>query len=148
MTYTPKRDLWIFVLLMLVSLLLLGGGLALAVTFFWKRVPFLWVPGLILGSVGGLVLWSALGSGYEIDERHLILRLGPLRWRLALETIVEIYSTSRLRNDFGWGLALSLDRLRIKCRDRWLPFWISPEDKAAFIAELQRFNPHVKVIED
>jgi hypothetical protein len=148
MTYPAKRDLWILVLLLLVSTFLLGGGMLLVGAFFWKRVPFLWAPGVILASVGSLVLWIALGSRYEIDERDVRLRLGPFRWTLPLDSIVDIYSTSRFQHDYGWGLALSLDRLRIKCRDRWLPFWIAPEDKAAFIAELRGANPNVKVTQD
>ena len=100
------------------------------------------------GSVLVIVLWVALGSGYEIDERDIHLRLGPMRWRLPLDSIEDVYSTCRFHHDFGWGLALSFDRLRIKCRDRWLPFWISPEDKAAFIAELRRANPYMKVTQD
>jgi|SRR6516162_1694473 hypothetical protein len=148
MIYSAKRDVWILVLLLLVSTFLLGGGMLLVGAFFWKRVPFLWVPGVILTGVGSLVLWVALGSGYEIDERDIHLRLGPMRWRLPLDSIEDVYSTCRFHHDFGWGLALSFDRLRIKCRDRWLPFWISPEDKAAFIAELRRANPYMKVTQD
>jgi hypothetical protein len=148
MIYPAKRDLWILVLLLLVSTFLLGGGMLLVGAFFWKRVPLLWAPGLILSSAGSMVLWIALGSGYEIDERDVHLRLGRWRWTLSIDSIVDVYSTSRFHHDFGWGLALSFDRLRIKCRDRWLPFWISPEDKAAFIAELRRANPQVKVTQD
>jgi hypothetical protein len=148
MVYPAKRDWWIAGLLVLISLIQFSGACLLVGVYFWKQVPHLWVAGLILGNVGGLLLWILLGTRYEIEERELSLRLGPMRWRLAIDSIVEIYSTHRLRHDFGWGLALSLDRLRIKCRDRWLPFWISPAEKADFIAELQRANPHVKVIRD
>ena len=69
-------------------------------------------------------------------------------WTLPLDAIEEVYSTSRLKADVGWGLAWSLDRMRIKCRGRMLPFWISPDDKAGFIAELLRAQPGLKVIED
>jgi hypothetical protein len=148
MIYPAKRDWWISMLLMLISLVQFSIAGLLVVTYFWKQEPHLWVPGVILANVGGLLVWILLGTRYEIDEMDLLLRLGPLRWRLAIDSIVEIYSTSRLQNDFGWGLALSLDRVRIKCRDRWLPFWISPENKADFIAELRHANPHVHVIQD
>jgi hypothetical protein len=148
MTYPAKRDVWISMLLMLISLVQLGVACLLVGAYFWKQVPHLWVPGVILANVGALLLWILLGTRYEIGEHDLILRLGPLRWKLGLDTIVEIYSTNRLRNDFGWGLALSLDRVRIKCRNRWLPFWISPESKTDFIAELRRANPHVQVVQD
>jgi Bacterial PH domain len=148
MIYPAKRDVWISVLLMLVSLVQLSGALLLVGTFFWKHVPHLWVPGVILANVGGLLLWILLGTRYEIGEKYLVLRLGPLRWRLPLEAITEVYSTSRFHNDFGWGLALSMDRVRITFRNRWLPFWISPENKTDFIAELKRANPHVQVVQD
>jgi len=148
MIYLAKRDWWITALLALISLTQLSVSGLLIGIYFWKQVPHLWLVGVIVANVGGLLLWILLGSRYEIGEKELILRLGPLRWRLALDSIVEIYSVSRFRNDFGWGLALSLDRMRIKCRDRWLPFWISPENKADFIAELRRANPQIHVIQD
>src|SRR6266478_2251460 len=136
MIYPPKKDLWILVLLMLVSLLLFSGAVLFVGVAFWKHVPALSVAGIIFGSVGILLVWLLVGPFYEITETHLILRLGPFRWRLPLDTIAEVHSTCRLGYDFGWGLAFSLDRVRIKCRDRLLPFWISPEDKAGFIAVL------------
>jgi hypothetical protein len=148
MIYPPKRDLWLLALLILICLLLFAGAFLLVGASFWKRVPGLWVPGIILGTVGTLLLWFLVGSFYEITESHLILGLGPLRWRLPLDTIAEVYSTSRFHHDFGWGLAFSLDRLRINCRDRLLPFWISPEDKAGFIAELVGARPDLKVTSD
>lgn len=148
MIYPPKKDMWVFALLMTVSVFLCGGAVLLVVRFFWKHEPFLWVPGVILGSAGGMLVWILAGSVYEITETDLILRLGPLRWRLRLEAIEEVYSTTKLQNDIGWGLALSSDRIRIKCRDRFMPFWISPEDKSGFIAELVRSRPGVKVTED
>ena len=148
MTYPAKKDMWLFVLLMLVSLSLFGGALLLVGASFWKHQPGLWVPGAILACVGGFLLWMLLGSFYRITETDLILRIGPLGFRLPLETIVDVHATSRFGNDFGWGLAFSLDRLRIRCRDRLLPFWISPEDKAGFVAELVRSRPEVKVTTD
>jgi hypothetical protein len=148
MIYPAKRDWWIAGLLVLISLIQLGGACLFVGVYFWKQVPHLWVAGLILGNVAALLLWILIGTRYEIGEQDLLIRLGPMRWRLAIGSIVEIYSTHRLRHDIGWGLALSLDRLRIKCSDRWLPFWISPQNKFDFIAELQRANPQVQVIQD
>ncbi|MGE5192268.1 MAG: PH domain-containing protein [Deltaproteobacteria bacterium] len=148
MTYPPRKDQWLFVLLMLVSLILFGGALLSVGASFWKHEPGLWVPGIVFAAVGSLVLWILLGSRYEITATHLRLRLGPFRWALPLESIVEVYSTSRFGNDFGWGLALSLDRIRIKCRGRLMPFWISPEDKSGFVAELVRAHPGLKVTHD
>src|SRR5262245_30486622 len=148
MVYPAKRDWWITGLLALISLIQLGGACLVVGVYFWKQVPHLWIAGLIQGNIAAVLLWILTGTRYEIEEPNLIIRLGPLRWRLAIDSIVEVYSTGRLHADFGWGLALSLDRLRIKCRDRWLPFWISPESKADFIAELRHANPHVQVIQD
>jgi hypothetical protein len=148
MTYPPKRDLWILVLLILVCLLQFGGALICLGAAAWKHEPGLAIPGFVLATAGSMLLWMLFGSAYEVTATHLILRVGPLRWRLPLDTMADIYSTSRLHHDFGWGLAFSLDRVRITCRDRSLPFWISPEDKAGFIAELARARPDLKVTSD
>ena len=149
MRYPVKKDLWISVVLLLVSVASFSAALASVAASAWKPEPGLWPAAFVFGSIGGLVLWMLLGSSCEITETHLYLSLGPLSWRLSLETIAEAHATSRLFDkDLGWGLALSHDRLRIKCRDRWMPFWISPESKPEFIAELQRAVPGLKVTSD
>lgn len=148
MIYPPKRDLWLVMIILLVGLIFFGLACFLLVKFILTREPLLWVPALIMAAVGGLLMWFMLGTYYEITDKDLLIRLGPLRWKLSLETIVDVYSTTRLQADFGWGLAWSMDRLRIKCRGRVMPFWISPEDKAAFIAELVRVRPGLNVTED
>jgi hypothetical protein len=113
-----------------------------------KQQPGILVPAAVLMAVAFFLLWIWSSSSYEITETDLVIQFGPLQWYLPLETIEEVHSTSRLKPDLGWGLAWSLDRMRIKARGRLLPFWISPDDKAGFIVELLRAHPGLKVIED
>ena len=149
MMYAQKKDLWVSVLLLLICVALFSGALLALGVSLWKQTPGLWVLSVIFAPMGALVLSILFGSFYEITPTHLVLHFGTLRWKLPVESIVEVYSTSKFwGNDFGWGFALSNDRIRIKCCDRWMPFWISPEDKADFVAELARLNPRARVIED
>jgi hypothetical protein len=148
MVYRPKRDLWIAAVVIFAALLELGMGLFLTGAAFFSRQPALLIPAALTGSIGLLLSWCCLGSYYEVTDADLLIHCGPLRFQLALEELIDVHSTKRLKADFGWGLAWSLDRVRIRCRRRMLPFWISPADKAAFIQDLIRARPDLKVSED
>jgi hypothetical protein len=146
--YSPKRDSWVAVLILTIGAIQLSGACLLLVSAIRMHQPGILVPAAVLMAVAFFLVWIWSSSSYEITETDLVIRFGPLHWTVPLETIEEVYSTGRLKADVGWGLAWSIDRMRIKCRGRLLPFWISPDDKAGFIAELFRAHPGLKVIED
>ncbi len=148
MIYSPKRDWWVAALILASGAIQLSGACLLVVVAIRMHQPGIVVPAAVLMAVAFFLLWIWSSSSYEITEIDLVIQVGPLRWTVPLETIEEVYSTSRLKADLGWGLAWSLDRMRVKARGRLLPFWISPDDKAGFIGELLRAHPGLKVIED
>jgi len=148
MTYPPKRDLWLVVLISLVCAVEFGiGGIVIAAAVR-VRQPLLTLPGCLLVSVGGLIVWIVLKCHYEITADSVVIRLGPLRFTLPIDSIVEVHSTSKVKIEFAWGLAWSIDRLVIKCQGRRMPYSISPEGKAAFVAELTRIRPGLKVFQE
>jgi hypothetical protein len=148
MMYSPKRDWWVAVLILTIGAIQLSGACLLVFAAIRMHEPGILVPAAVLMAVAFFLLWIWSSSSYEIIENDLVIRFGPLHWTVPLETIEEVYSTTKLKADLGWGLAWSLDRMRVKARGRLLPFWISPDDKASFIAELVRAQPGLKVIED
>jgi hypothetical protein len=87
-----------------------------------------------------LPLWLLLDTNYTVTAEQLLVRSGPLRWRIALGDVREV-SPSR-----SWvsSPALSLDRLRIgygKGRN----ILISPREKQRFIDALRERCPSEKV---
>lgn len=148
MVYGPKRDGWVTALMMAAAAIQLGGACLLVVAAIRMGQPITLMPAAILMTVGLLLLWIWTAASYEISEVDLEIWFGPLHWVVPLDAIEEVYATRRLKADLGWGLAWSIDRMRIKARGRLLPFWISPEDKSGFIAELVRARPGLKIIED
>jgi hypothetical protein len=142
MIYPSKKDLWISLLVIPVCLAMLGVGiflLALALTRI--APPPTALPGLILMVVGVMTLWAYFSTSCEITLTELIVRLGPLRWRIPLEAIADVAPKSSLSPDRAWGLTWSLDRLIINYRKRsgrmaFLGFAVSPEDKEGFLNEL------------
>jgi len=148
MTYAPKRDLWVQVVLLLISSGFLVVACLLLAKYFATHEPFLWVPALLFGAVGAFTGSIILGTRYEITETDVVIRMGPVGWSLPLEGIEEVSSAKRWRIDFDWNTALSNDRLRIKCRGRLVGFWVSPDDKQAFVAELVGRRPEIRVVTD
>jgi len=145
MTYRSKKDGGLVGIAIGASILLFGTSGALIGLTFYAHQPLLLLPALIESAVGCLLVWMLASSAYEITETNLAIRFGPLHWSIPLESITEVFATRRLILKPGWGLAWSLDRLLIKCRDRFLLFGISPDDKTAFLAELVRVRPELKI---
>jgi hypothetical protein len=146
--YPAKCDWWI------ACLVPIGVGAVVAYQAVTQAMPP--VPGL-LGAVlplgiGGLLLWMFWGTSYEIGEAELVNRLGPFRFRVPLNAIEEVVSTTGFRLVVGLGLAWSLDMLHVKYRKangrRAWPVSISPQDKAGFLQELAAAVPGLKVVED
>jgi carbon starvation protein CstA len=88
----------------------------------------------------GLILpaWLVLDTRYTLTAHELLIRSGPLRWRIALNEVREL-SPSR-----SWisSPALSLDRLRIRYGAA-RSILVSPRDKQGFIDTLRQRAPAV-----
>ena len=91
----------------------------------------------ILACVAGLALfvWVLVGTAYTIDRGTLIVRAGPMRWKIPIDQITAVEAT---RSPLS-SPALSLDRLRIHYGGR-RRIMISPADKAGFLKAIGR-NP-------
>jgi len=143
MLYKSKQDGWVVGLAVIACVAIFGGAGIATATAIYSREPLLVIPAFALAAVGAMLIWARISAWSEITAGTVEIRFGPFRWSVPLESVADVQSTNRLILRPAWGLAWSLDRLYVKCRDRLLPFCISPCDKAAFVAELQRAQPHV-----
>jgi hypothetical protein len=142
MTYRSKKDWWLVLLILPIMSGMVVGGIVLVSLALIQAVPLPFVAeGLALTAIGAMVLWAFFTTSCEITPSDLMVRFGPLRWRIPLEAIVDAVPKKGISSELAWGLAWSLDRVVVKYRRRsgrkaWLGLAVSPEDKEKFLEEL------------
>jgi hypothetical protein len=154
MIYPARKDWFPAALLPVLGVGLLGVAVAVPILLLAKagppNPPWTALPAalafLVPGAMGVLLLWMYFSSSYEITPSELLVRLGPLRRRIALSAIEEVSPRTGFRLEAGQNYALSLDRLRVRYRRSsgrmaWLPMEISPQDKEGFLRELASCAP-------
>ncbi len=100
--------------------------------------------------------WFWFGTSYEITSTHVRIRCGPIRWRIALDQIVEAVPTSSAWLMVGGSharFALSKHAILIKAGNKVLGLFphavlISPRDRTAFLAELAAASPVLDLCDD
>lgn len=130
MTFRSKVDTWLGVALI--------GSVALSFTVacvvLLQGMPGgAWLAIAVATTGAVLPLWILVDTQYVIDNRILLVRSGPFRWRIPLN---EIRSIEPTRNPLS-SPALSLDRLRI-VYGKNRACMVSPSDREGFIAEIER----------
>ena len=155
MKYLAKKDLGTGVMFTLLLVACVGFGI-----FFITMPDPTVVGGTILMLTGILWLWFWFGTTYEITSSHVIVRLGPIRWRIKMDEIVEAVPTSSVWLMLGGSharFALSADAIMIKYRKKngrkWLGFiepavLISPQDKTEFLQELAEGSTNIEQSDD
>jgi hypothetical protein len=149
MVHHAKVDSWLAVLLGGLALLeVVAGGAVLVAGLVMESIA----PGLalgiglsltVVGTVFGLALRGCYGIRYEVTPSELIIRFGPFRNTLPLDSLVEVFPT---RNPLS-APAPSLDRLQINYRDKSGKTGfalISPKDKEGFIRDLASAAPRLR----
>lgn len=148
MTFPSKRDLGVALVSLPLRLAMIGGStylLCLALTQGPSSLPIL-IPGALLTGLGVLNLWAFFSTAYEITATNLLVRFGPLQWRIPLDRITEVVPNNTLRPDRAWGTVWSVDRLVITYRrsngkKAFLGVAVSPLDKAGFLRALAQAIP-------
>lgn len=92
-------------------------------------------------AVYAFVAWIWFGTGYTVTRKELLVKTGPLRWRIQLKEIEHVKET---RNWYS-SAALTLDRLEIKYA-RFGTVFISPYEREAFLALIEKRCPQAEII--
>lgn len=92
----------------------------------------------------GFLFWCCFSVKYEFREDHLFVKGGPFRSRIPYGQIRKVTPTRDIFT--GYRLLSSFDALEI-FYDRALlgSVKISPRDQEAFLAELKKRCPHVRI---
>jgi hypothetical protein len=134
--YKSKIDAWL-VWVLTASAVLPVIAVAASAGFNRARLVEAWPILLILGVSFAFVLWVFLATSYAFDGRALLVRSGPFRWRVPLDTVESVRPS---RNPLS-SPALSIDRLEVRYGGGKV-LLISPREREAFLAELAARAPH------
>ena len=140
MEFPSKRDGWITVSIVGSSVILFAA--AVSVLLSRGTAGRLLLP-LFFLAVAAFSMSLLLNTRYVVDGEELLIRSGPMRWRVDIRTITRVAPT----NDPTSSPALSLDRVRVDYAKNGKPKWIvvSPADRDRFIAALRERNPAIQV---
>jgi hypothetical protein len=148
-----KVDRWITAVLGVVTLGEFVAGTAVLVAGLWTGNPgpaaSLGISSVLFGAGAffGLMLWGCHNIRYELTPSDLIVRAGPFRTTLPLDTIVEVFPTNNPLS----APAPSLDRLQIDYRQETGAksfALISPKDKEGFVRDLASAAPRLRGVGD
>lgn len=132
-----------------------GILLIIAATFMFCMATFaLWHEGeiteVIIGSIvmyilSGIFFWILLDTKYIIKNNDLFYYSGPVRGKIAIDSIRKIkYQTGWINESFIKP-ALGIDGLYIYY-NKFDDIYISPKDKEAFVNYLLKINPKIEII--
>lgn len=134
MRFVSKRDWWI-------SVLMLGISIVLITITFVSQFKIIYKTFFLL--LGMLILWIYNSTFYILSEDFLILRCGPLKVKIPYENIDYIQFTKDLIS----SIALSTDKLKIKTKDKWFNIvYISPLNKEEFVKKLSKKCDELKIL--
>ena len=135
--FDSKRDLWIVMaiwagtaLIVAAGISQLGSSAALPARLGLLALFFL---------AAAFMLWMLYGIRYVIEKERLLIRCGPFRYRVPLAAIDLVQPS---KNPLS-SPAASLDRLLIKWNGERKRVLISPDDKKAFLRELDKRCPQL-----
>jgi len=138
--FTSKKDWWLTAIIWTAMLFAIGsGGYALI-----KETPSL--GDLLLTMTFTfllpiLILWLWLTTFYLVEEDNLIIKYGPFKKTIPLESIKSIKKTMNPLS----SPALSLKRLDIEY-GQYQNVLISPKDRDEFMEILSKRCPNAKIV--
>jgi hypothetical protein len=143
--FPSKRDAWIVAVIWLSTAALVAGANVMLGSPgpFAARVA---LAAFMLLS-GAFSLWVTYGTRYGVAATEIVVRSGPLRWRVPLAAITSIVPTSNPLS----SPAVSLDRLRVVYRGangRERALMLSPADKGGFLAAVAARCPSLTLSGD
>ncbi len=94
---------------------------------------------VVLVGIGLFAAWVWFGTHYILQDDRLLVRSGPFRHDITIDSIIRVEPTRSLLS----SAALSRDRLDIRY-NRFNFIMISPANRAGFLRELSARSPGLK----
>ncbi len=148
MKFSARIDTWAVCVIATSALVLIGLGI-----FFIASGESVGVAGGIVMVLAGVALSSFLmRGGYEITSSHVVLRWGPLPFRLIrIDRIVEAAPVSSMSATLH--VASTSHAIRITGSSKFCGFLpptvsISPQDRTGFLRALADASPGLELSDD
>ena len=90
MQYNSKKDWWLMAILFGVGLVMIASGVPLLMAGQF------WLAATMFVSAG-FMYWIVTSTRYAIAEANLVLSCGPVRWRIPLVAIEEVFPDDFLK---------------------------------------------------
>ncbi|TSB45561.1 PH domain-containing protein [Alkalicoccobacillus porphyridii] len=133
MKFQPKKDLLYGVILIPIGVFCITFGVLFPFTFDADIVSIIVITVLFL-PLGVYSLWCWFGTSYLIYDDTFIIKQGPFRRTISIDTIEKI---ERNTNPLVASTALSLESYILQYKP-YKHCIISPENIDIFVVELQR----------
>ncbi|MBP7184500.1 MAG: PH domain-containing protein [Saprospiraceae bacterium] len=101
-----------------------------------------WYTFGIISAVLVFINWLSFGTKYIIANDLLIVKAGPLTWKIKVATINRIVMKPKF--PYWSSPAMSLDRIELDYAGKFL--LLSPLEKEAFINKLVELNPRIEIL--
>ena len=91
-----------------------------------------------------LLIWMLTGTSYILNKEYLLYKTGPIKGKIALDTIqkIEVGQTMYV------GLKPATARKGIIIRyNKYDQIYISPNSNSSFVDELKKLNPSIEVLD-
>jgi len=98
---------------------------------------------IVLALVAAMMLWMWFRTYYEIDEKNIWYRSGPVNGSVQISAIKTISKNQRLYS--GLKPALGMNGCVIYY-NKYDEIYFSPKDKDGFVAALLHINPAIEII--
>jgi len=108
-----------------------------------ENYEFIWTDILLL-LVVGLLLWIYFGTEYELTEKELKYKSGPIRGRIEINNIKEIIKGKSLWS--GLKPAMARNGLIVKY-GKFDEIYISPKTNETFVKRIVEINKNIKITE-
>lgn len=141
MKFESRKDILFQLLGLALIVFLIGIVLFPIFTNGLENYKFIW-PNLLIIAVVAFLIWTGLGTSYELTDHELKYKSGPLRGTIEIEKIREIIVETTLWS--GLKPATARKGLLIKY-DKYNEIYISPKTNESFVEKLLEMNPSIKV---
>lgn len=140
MKFKSRKDWWLTFIVWLAMLIALGSGVYELIYHTPKLLEFLAIFSLSV-ILPLFILWMWLTTFYVIAENNLIIRFGPFKKQIPLDTINSVKKTMNPLS----SPALSLKRIEIEY-GQYNTILISPIDRDMFINILAKQCKDIKIL--